>query len=142
MKTAKKNLRQMDYSDRIQYHYDQIKMLEYFQSIEHYFKKIKNTRESYVVELRKQVAKELFEEGHTLSEIGRLINRHHASVIHLLRIKSHKYIEDEVVANYKQWIIDEVYPKSVSQLVTGEYYKEGYGVKVSYKLESIHERFR
>ncbi len=142
MKTAKKNFRQMDYSDRIQYHYDQIKMLEYFQSIEHYFKKIKNTRESYVVELRKQVAKELFEEGHTLSEIGRLINRHHSSVIHLLRIKSHKYIEDEVVANYKQWIIDEVYPKSVSQLVTGEHYKEGYGVKVSYKLESIHERFR
>ena len=139
MRYKKQHIKEIDYDERIAYHQEQIKNLEYFKTIKHYFDRIRRTKESYVVELRRQVALDLHAKGHTLSEIGRLINRNHATVIHLLKIKSHKYIEKEVKANYKQWIIDEVYPQSISQLVKGEYYKEGFGVKVYYKLKSIHD---
>ncbi|MEY4332519.1 MAG: hypothetical protein RLZZ196_1257 [Bacteroidota bacterium] len=79
-----------------------------------YFKKAKNCKNSYLVELRTKIGKELYAMGANLSEVGRAIGRNHCTVIHNRKTSAHRYIEDIVEENAHYWIENNLYPSTLS----------------------------
>ena len=43
-----------------------------------------STKRGKLVEIRKQIAEKLLSEGWSYARIGRLLNRHHTTIMHLL----------------------------------------------------------
>ena len=79
-----------------------------------YFKRVKNSKNSYLVGLRTKIGKELYDMGANLTEVGKAIGRNHCTVIHNRKTNAYKYIEDIVAENADYWIENNLYPRSIS----------------------------
>lgn len=80
-----------------------------------YFKKVKNSKNSYLVELRTKIGKELYKMGATLTETGKAVGRSHCTVIHNRNTSAYKYIEEIVEQNGHYWIENNLYPRTASK---------------------------
>jgi len=110
-KTLKsKYLHELSYDERISLHLIQIEELKELKQIESYFKYLRGTRNHFIVEIRKTIADQLLARGFSVSEIGRVIHRHHSTVLHLRKLNNNEYIKKVVKENYKHWIENLEYP--------------------------------
>lgn len=87
-----------------------------------------------MVILRKFVAVELLEKGLSWKEIGRVLARNHASIMHLVNIDNLVYIEDEIRDKYKTWIEEGLYPTILTKRVPNEFSGNGETTRTTYTL--------
>lgn len=138
----KKYLDILSYEQRIEILKKEIKLYQELIPLKNYFNVVKNQQYPHIVELRKCVALDLIEKGLSYKEIGRVFNRNHATVMHLLKIENHKEIQDEVKENYKKWIKNKTYPVSYCFMVPGYFNSTGFKSTVEYKLAKTIEEIR
>ena len=104
-----------------------------------YFKTVKDIQNSYMVELRRLFVLKLLKEGLSNSEIARLMCRDHATISYLLKTTNEEdSIRKSILPHYQQWVVDEVYPETYTELVPSADHKHGFRSVVNYKLKSIH----
>jgi hypothetical protein len=116
-----------------------IEKLEKFIFFQKYFDKVKNLQNCFIVEMRRVVAQEMFKEGWSKSDIGKLICRTHSSVIHLLKLDPNKDAINIVEANYKTWIENNKYPFSVPESVPSYIHPKGYKTIVNCEIGDIND---
>ncbi len=125
------------YEERIARLKIQLEKLEKLKKINDYFKRVSRHRNSYVVEMRRIVAMDLFAEGHSVSEVTRALHKtSHATIIHLKTIENFKHIKEEVANNYQKWIKDKVYPFTYNKADIDPVTKIR-SVKLAYRLNPI-----
>lgn len=86
-----------------------LKLCKYYYE---YFKKARYSKNSFLVELRTKIGKELYDKGATLTEIGKALGRKHCTVMHNRKTSAYKYIEDIVAQEGDYWIENGWYPVS------------------------------
>jgi chromosomal replication initiation ATPase DnaA len=116
---------------------NQILLLKKFAYYEQYFSKLKRKRNDYIVEMRRLLSREMYGEGLSKSDIGRVLCKDHSTIIHMLKTDGSTEVNKVVSANYKQWIKDEVYPHSIFILVPSYLHKSGNRTALSYKLVEL-----
>lgn len=112
----------------------EIEKLESVLALQEYFNKIKFYRGIYIVELRRYFTIKLEAQGFSISEIGRIIGKHHSTVIHLLKDTFNDEVTEVINANAEKWVAKGLYPKSYA--TTGPSYLHPKGIKtiIKYKL--------
>jgi hypothetical protein len=127
------------YDERIEILREEILVLEKLKEIHEYFKLVRWSRNSYIVEMRKIFATKLFFENNlSYSEIGRVLCKDHSTIIHLLTINSSIKVEKEVFENYKDWMNSNVYPKSYYTSVPNEFADNGHTSELNYRLVKLY----
>jgi hypothetical protein len=116
---------------------EQVEKLKSVQYLHEYFIKIKTSRNCFDVELRRLVCIDLEKMGFNLTDISLILSKDHATIINLRKITSSDYVTKEVKENYKEWIEQGLYPRSVR--INEESYLHANGRKTSiiYKLVKI-----
>ena len=115
----------------------EIELLEELIPIYEYFKLTTRYQNSYIVEVRKIVAKELFNRGISYSEIGRALGRNHASIMHLMVVENTEKIQKEVSLHYKDWMKNKLCPITYGVLVPSDIHKTGVKSVIKYKLKQL-----
>ena len=115
----------------------EIELLEELIPIYEYFKLTTRYQNSYIVEVRKIVAKELFNRGISYSEIGRALGRNHASIMHLMVLENTEDIQKEVSLHYKDWMKNKLCPITYGDLVPSAIHKTGVKSVIKYKLKQL-----
>lgn len=108
--------------------------------IRDYFAPIKNKQNSYIVEMRRQMAVRLFALGYTNSEVARTFSRNHASIINLMKSPSDPRIAEEVADNMDYWMDNELYPETYEVWVPSSSHKWGAKSEVRFKLKSLWDK--
>jgi hypothetical protein len=98
-------------------------------------------RNSFLVELRRQVILDLEAQGLNKFDISKILNKNHATILHALKSPADPEIEKVVKSNYKQWIADRVFPESVSVTVVSADHPSGFRSKVDYKLLKVRDEY-
>jgi len=128
----------LEFDARIQELKDEIEILESVRPLYEYFLAIRRQQNSYIVQMRKIVAKQLISEGFSNSEVSRIVCRDHATVIHLRRKqKSADLVVEEVANNYKNWIKNREYPVTYTKVVPNYLTATGFTTVTKYKLKAI-----
>jgi hypothetical protein len=128
----------MQFDARIQELKNEIERLESVRPLYEYFLAIRRQQNSYIVQMRKIVAKQLISEGFSNSEVSRIVCRDHATVIHLRRKqKSTDLVVEEVTNNYKDWIKNRMYPVTYTKFVPNHLAANGFTTVTKYKLKAI-----
>jgi hypothetical protein len=115
----------------------EIELLEELIPIYEYFKLTTRYQNSYIVEVRKIVAKELFNRGISYSEIGRALGRNHASIMHLMVVENTEEIQKETSMHYKDWMKNKLCPITYGDLVPSDIHKTGVKSVIKYKLKQL-----
>ena len=115
----------------------EIELLEELIPIYEYFKLTTRYQNSYIVEVRKIVAKELFNRGISYSEIGRALSRNHASIMHLMVLENTEEIQKEVSLHYKDWMKNKLCPITYGILVPSDIHKTKVKSVIKYKLKQL-----
>jgi hypothetical protein len=115
----------------------EIELLEELIPIYEYFKLTTRYQNSYIVEVRKIVAKELFNRGISYSEIGRALGRNHASIMHLMVVENTEEIQKETSMHYKDWMKNKLCPITYGVLVPSDIHKTGVKSVIKYKLKQL-----
>ncbi len=137
---AKKRINvKKSYEEQLEELQKEVDLLNFLIPIRDYFLKIKKNQNSFVVEMRRLVAEELFALGLNKSEIGRIFGKDHSTIIHLLKLVSDEYVQKHVSMYYKEWMTNNVYPVSISKAVPSYLHKSGWKIVRTYKLESIND---
>jgi hypothetical protein len=128
----------MQFDARIQELKNEIERLESVRPLYEYFLAIRRQQNSYIVQMRKIVAKQLISEGFSNSEVSRIVCRDHATVIHLRRKqKSTDLVVEEVTNNYEDWIKNRMYPVTYTKFVPNHLAANGFTTVTKYKLKAI-----
>ena len=127
----------VSYRSKISDLYRQIEKLESVEYLYEYFLPLKKKRNCFIVEMRRLVAEELDKLGFDLSDISRILSKHHASILYLKTIRASDNVATEVLINYKQWIEDKVYPQSCLILEPSYIHPQGLKSTTTYKLLPI-----
>lgn len=127
------------YEEQIEALQKEIELLSSLIPLREYFLKIKDNQNSFVVEMRKLVMEDLFGLGLNQSEVGRILTRHHSSIIHLKKLDSDDYVKKHVKMYYKDWIANDLYPMSISKSVTSYLHPTGWKSVRTYKLININD---
>jgi hypothetical protein len=116
---------------------EQVEKLQSVSYLYEYFIKIKTSRNCFDVEMRRLVCIDLEKKGFNLTDISLILSKNHATIINLRKITSSDYVTKEVKENYKEWIEQGLYPRSVR--INEESYLHANGRKTSiiYKLVKI-----
>ena len=122
------------FEQRIKSLQKEIKKLKSVIELQEYFFKIKNYRGIYVVEMRRYISIRLEKEGFSVSEIGRVIGKHHSTVIHILKDNFNDQISKIVNEYADEWISKGVYPKSYASSEPCHYHSKGMKTVIKYKL--------
>lgn len=115
----------------------EIELLEELIPIYEYFKLTTRYQNSYIVEVRKIVAKELFNRGISYSEIGRALGRNHASIMHLMVVVNTEEIQKETSMHYKDWMKNKLCPITYGVLIPSDIHKTGVKSVIKYKLKQL-----
>lgn len=113
---------------------EKILMMKKCEELSLYFLPAKNSRQTYIIEMRKQVAIYLLGIGANKSDISKVFGKRPCTILHLLEINNHKHVVEEVSNNYLKWIELGVYPKSINKLILNEFSLNGYSTKLDYVL--------
>jgi hypothetical protein len=124
----------LDISERIEKLKKEIEKLESILYLQQYFAKIKSYRGIYMVEMRRYFSVKLEQEGFSISEIGRIIGKHHSSVIHMLKENFNDEVTEIVNANADKWVVEKLYPKSYATSDVSYLHPKGTRTVVKYKL--------
>lgn len=108
--------------------------------IRDYFIHLKKKRNSYIVEMRRQMTQRLLNLGYDRSEIARTLSRDHASILSLIKTVGDPRIEQEVADNMDDWMDSEMYPESYEILLPSSIHKNGVKSEVRYKLKSLWDK--
>jgi hypothetical protein len=127
------------YEEQLEELQKEVDLLNFLIPIRDYFLKIKKCQNSFVVEMRRITAKELFALGLNKSEIGRIFGKDHSTIIHLLRLVSDDYVQKHVGMYYKEWMANNVYPVSVAKSVPSYLHKNGWKAVRTYKLIDVND---
>jgi len=125
------------FEERIEDLKKEIELLEELIPIYDYFKLTTRYQNSYIVEVRKIVTKELLAKGVSYSEIGRALSRNHASIINLMLLENNSTVKEEVSLNYKKWIADKMCPITYTVLINSAIHKTGWASTTAYKLKQL-----
>jgi hypothetical protein len=141
MKKVKKIAKKVKvtYGSRINDLYKYAEKLESFEYLYEYFLNLKDNRNCFVVEMRRLVSIDLQKEGLSITDIGLILSRDHASLIYLDRTEANDYVAAEVGSNYKIWIKDNVYPKSIRKKEVSYLHKNGFKTVIIYELNRFSE---
>jgi hypothetical protein len=131
----------MQFDARIQELKNEIERLESVRSLYEYFFAIRRQQNSFIVQMRKIVAKQLIAVGFSNSEVARIVCRDHASVIHLRRKQQNAsdYVVEEVAKHYESWMKNKEYPVTYTQFVSNHLAANGFTTVTKYKLKKIEE---
>jgi hypothetical protein len=124
----------LDISERIEKLKKEIEKLESILYLQQYFAKIKSYRGIYMVEMRRYFSVKLEQEGFSISEIGRIIGKHHSSVIHMLKENFNDDVTEVISANANKWVAEGLYPKSYATSDVSYLHPKGTRTVVKYKL--------
>ena len=105
--------------------------------VRNYFDKVKHKQNSYIVEMRRQMAVRLFALGYTQSEIGRTFQKNHATILNLIRSPSDPRIKKDVEKYMDDWIDDGLYPETFEVWLPSAIHKDGKRTQVDYKLVKL-----
>jgi hypothetical protein len=130
----------MGFDERIQELKNEIDRLESVRPLYEYFFAIRRYQNSYIVQMRKIISKQLIAIGFSNSEVARIVCRDHASVIHLRRKqKSADVVVDEVANNYENWIKNREYPVTYTKFIPNHLAANGFTTVTKYKLKSLDD---
>jgi predicted RNA-binding protein YlqC (UPF0109 family) len=127
------------YEEQLEELQKEMDLLNFLIPLRNYFLKIKKCQNSFVVEMRRVVAEELFALGLNKSEVGKVFGKDHSTIIHLKKLVSDQYVQKHVNMYYKEWISNNVYPVSISKSVPSYLHKTGWKIVRTYKLESVND---
>lgn len=133
-KKIKKPTGRFDYIEYLESLHSTIERLEKAKYLYEYFLPLKRNRNSFLVEMRRIIALNLEKEGYNVSDIGRILSRDHASIIHIKKTTPSYEIGTTVVEHYQQWIQDKVYPKAVLESEPSYFHPAGVKRITTYKL--------
>jgi len=125
------------FEERIEGLRQEIALLEELIPIYEYFKLTTEYQNSYIVEVRKIIAKELIDKGVSPSEIARTLVRKHATILHLLTVENTKEVKEEVALNYKDWMNTKVCPVTFTKAVPSNIHPTGWKHITLYKLKQL-----
>jgi|GWRWMinimDraft_5_1066013.scaffolds.fasta_scaffold04750_2 hypothetical protein len=125
------------FEERIEGLKQEIKLLEELIPIYEYFKLTTEYQNSYIVEVRQIIAKELINKGVSPSEIARTLARNHATILHLLTVENSKEVKEEVALNYKDWMNTKVCPVTFTKAVPSNIHLNGWKHITVYKLKQL-----
>ena len=109
-------------------------MMKECEELSLYFLPVKNSRQTYIIEMRKQVAVYLLGIGANKSDISKVFGKKPCTILHLLEINNHKHIVEEVSKNYLKWIESGIYPRTINTSILNELSSNGYSTKLDYIL--------
>jgi hypothetical protein len=113
---------------------EKILMMKKCEELSLYFLPVSRSRQTYIIEMRKQVAVYLLGIGANKSDISKVFGQKPCTMIHLLEINNHKHVVEEVSNNHLKWIELGLYPKSINKLIVNEFSLNGYSTKLDYVL--------
>jgi len=113
---------------------EKILMMKKCEELSLYFLPVSRSRETYIIEMRRQVAVYLLGIGANRSDISRVFGKKPCTILHLLEIKNHKHIVEDVSLHYLEWIELGLYPKTINVLIVSEFSLNGYSTKLDYVL--------
>lgn len=125
------------FEERIEVLKQEIELLEELIPIYEYFKLTTRYQNSYIVEVRQIISKELIAKGISPSEIGRALARNHATILHLLTVENTKEVKEEVALNYKNWMNTKVCPVTFTKAVPSSIHPKGWKHITVYKLKQL-----
>ena len=134
---SKKMFKEESFEDRIKRLKKEIQMLESLMPLRNYFALNFRYQNSYLVEMRKVTAHELFDKGLSYSEIARVLCRSHAAVLHLFKITSAPRVVKVIKENYKEWIENNKHPMSLVKWIPSDIHSQGWQQKTEYKLITL-----
>jgi hypothetical protein len=108
--------------------------LESVQYLYDYFIHLKNNRNCFVVEMRRLIANDLKQQGFNVVDIALILSKHHSSIIYINDTLASNNVALEVKENYKDWIEQGVYPKSVREKQVSHFHKDGIKTVIVYEL--------
>jgi len=126
------------YEEQLEELQKEVDLLNLLIPLRDYFLKIRKCQNSFVVEMRRVIAEELFALGLNKSEVGRIFGKDHSTIIHLKKLVSDEYVQKHVGMYYKEWIANNVYPVSISKTIPSYIHKTGWITVRTYKLESVN----
>jgi len=126
------------YEEQLEELQKEVDLLNLLIPLRDYFLKIRKCQNSFVVEMRRVIAEELFALGLNKSEVGRIFGKDHSTIIHLKKLVSDEYVQKHVGMYYKEWIANNVYPVSISKTIPSYIHKTGWKTVRTYKLESVN----
>jgi len=126
------------YEEQLEELQKEVDLLNFLIPLRDYFLKIRKCQNSFVVEMRRVIAEELFALGLNKSEVGRIFGKDHSTIIHLKKLVSDEYVQKHVGMYYKEWIANNVYPVSISKTIPSYIHKTGWKTVRTYKLESVN----
>lgn len=131
----------LQFDQRIQELKNEIDRLESVRYLYEYFFVIRRMQNSYIVQMRKIVAKRLIAIGFSNSEVSRIVCRDHASVIHLRRKQksSSDELVKEVMNNYENWIKNKEYPVTYTKFIPNHLAANGFTTITLYKMKKIED---
>lgn len=131
----------LQFDERIQELKNEIDRLESVRYLYEYFFAIRRMQNSYIVQMRKIVAKRLIAIGFSNSEVSRIVCRDHASVIHLRRKQksSSDELVKEVMGNYENWIKNKEYPVTYTKFIPNHLAANGFTTITLYKMKKIED---
>ena len=115
----------------------ELEVLEKYYEIYLYFKKVKKYQNSYIVEMRRIWAIRLSKEGLNLSQIGRIISKHHSTIIYLIQTEKNDLVYNEVTENMMHWVISNQYPKTYNTTESSAIHRQGVKNVIKYKLINL-----
>lgn len=138
MKVGRKHkVSSKSFEERIEVLKQEIELLEELIPIYEYFKLTTEYQNSYIVEVRKVIAKELFDKGVSNSEIARALKRNHATIMNLMVLENTKEVVEEVALNYKDWMNAKVCPVTFTKAVASDIHPTGWKHITLYKLKQL-----
>lgn len=131
-----KNKKHVDlsYDELIESIENRLEVLKSCKEYVDYFKPISKSRQTYIVEVRKQVADYMIGMGANYSDVAKVLCRTPSSILHLVKIKNKERVVKEVAEGYKEWIKNKKYPRTLNILVPNEINHNGTGSDVDYVL--------
>ena len=118
-----------------------VEVFESLRELRSYLLATRINRNSFLVELRRQVILDLEAQGLSKFDISKVLNKNHATILHALKSPADPEVERVVKENYKQWIADRVFPESVSVTVVSVTHPSGFRSKVDYKLLKVRDEY-
>lgn len=131
---TKRKIGYLSFEERIKNLEAEIEGLKSVIELQKYLHKIRNYRGIYVVEIRRHICKRLEKRGFSISEIGRVIGKHHSTVIHMLHHPFEDHVTVEVAENIDKWIAEGFYPKSYVDREPSYYHPKGVKSVINYRL--------
>lgn len=131
----------LQFDERIQELKNEIERLESVRPLYEYFFAIRRQQNSFIVQMRKIVAKQLIAVGFSNSEVSRIVCRDHATVIHLRRKQqdASDFVVEEVAKHYEDWMKNKEYPVTYIKSIPNHLAATGFTTITLYKMKKIED---